>query len=80
MKFFRTEDTVSFHLGAILELTEEQAQVRMMGKNLKHMGGRKYEVVKPIQFKKGETIGIEGEIPKALVPKFKEIDRKKDLK
>jgi hypothetical protein len=77
MKFFRAEDTVSFHLGAILELTDEQAKVRMMGKTLRHISGKRYEVVKPIQFKRGEVIGIEGEIPKAMAPKFNAIDEKK---
>lgn len=48
----------------ILLLTKEQAMPR--AHNLKEIGKGRYEVVKPVEFKIGETIGYEGDLPKGM--------------
>lgn len=48
----------------VLVLTQKQASRR--GHNLKALGKNRYEIVNPVEFKAGEVIGYEGEIPKAL--------------
>ena len=74
MKFFRTEDAVSFHYGAILGLTEKQAKPRIQVKSLEVLGDGKFKVTGDVQFKIGELIGLEDkDIPKAYLPKLSEI-------
>ena len=52
---------VNLHTG-IVELTQKQYQSRQHC--LKSLGDNKYEILKPIQFKKGETFGYDGELAK----------------
>lgn len=71
MKFFRTEDVISFHYGAILGLNEKQSKPRILTKNLKDLMDGKFEVIGEIQFKKGEIIGLEEkDIGKAFLSKL----------
>ncbi len=59
-------------VGRKLQLTKEQAAARMPSeslKDLKEPGGGIYEVMKPVEFKAGEVIGVEfAEVPKADYP------------
>ncbi len=48
----------------IVELTEKQYSSRQH--NLKKLGGNKYDILKPVQFKRGEVFGYEGEMGKSL--------------
>jgi hypothetical protein len=78
MKFFKTEDAISFHYGAILGLNEKQAKPRIQIKTLKPVGEGKFEVTGDVQFKAGEVIGLEEkDIPKAYIPKLTEISKAK---
>lgn len=52
------------HTGALLELTPEQAAPRE--RDLRALGGGVYEVQTRVQFKAGETLGVDGIVPKAL--------------
>lgn len=80
MKFFRTEDAVSFHYGAILGLTDKQAVPRIQIKNLKALGDGRFEVTGDVQFKMGEIIGLEEkDIPKGLAGKFSLIEKEETL-
>ena len=48
----------------VLVLTKDQSSPRMH--NLKAVGKDRFEIVKPVEFKAGEVIGYEGELPKSL--------------
>ena len=48
----------------ILALSEAQAAVRRRG--LQPLGGGRFKVTAPLEFKAGETIGFDGEAPKVL--------------
>lgn len=56
--------TVSFAAGHRLALSEGQAKARRHA--LKKVGNGVYTTTAEVQFKAGETIGVEGELPKAL--------------
>lgn len=55
---------LSLHAGALLELTPEQAAPRV--RELRAVGEGVYEVQTSVQFKAGETLGVDGIVPKAL--------------
>lgn len=59
-----TERFINIHAG-ILVLDPSQADPRMYG--LTALGGNRYDVTRPVQFKRGEVFELEGELPKALV-------------
>ena len=63
MKYTITSVPVRLHSG-VLELTKDQAHARRH--NLKSLGKNRFEIVNPVEFKVGEVIGYEGDIPKAL--------------
>jgi len=48
----------------VIELTEAQAQPRLH--NLKALGGGKFEVLRPVEFKRGETFGYADRLPKSM--------------
>ena len=62
MNRFRTLNMLSIGAGTVLKLSVEQAVQR--AHNLKDLGGGRYEALVVVQFKRGETIGIEGDLPK----------------
>lgn len=63
---------VSFAPGFILGLTERQAQPRLQ--SLRKLDGNLYSVISPVEFKRGEVIGIpDGNVPKALVNALGEV-------
>jgi len=56
---------ISARLAAgVLRLTPAQSAPRLH--NLKALGRGRFEIVSPVEFKRGEIIGYEGELPKAL--------------
>lgn len=62
-KYTVTAASARLHQG-VLELTKEQAASRLH--NLKPKGKGLYEIVNPVEFKRGEVIGYDGDLPKAL--------------
>lgn len=48
----------------VLELTKEQASPRLH--HLKPIGEGRFEVLHPVEFKAGEEIGFDGELPKSM--------------
>lgn len=78
MKMYRTETAISFHHGTILELAEKQSKPRLMVGQIRALKEKgKFEVVTSVEFKAGEMIGIEQEIPKGLAPKLKSLSEEK---
>jgi hypothetical protein len=65
MKTAQVISPVAFGPGVRLSLQEGQAARRPQA--LKKLGNGLYEVTAEVQFKAGETIGIEGDVPKALL-------------
>lgn len=60
---YRTLGTLNIGAGTVLKLTPAQAAPR--AHNLKDLGGGQYEALVVLQFKTGETLGVEGSLPKA---------------
>lgn len=65
MKTAQVISPVAFGPGVRLSLKEGQAARRPPA--LKKLSNGLYEVTAEVQFKAGETIGIEGDVPKALL-------------
>jgi hypothetical protein len=63
MKYTVTSAPARIHTG-VLVLNKEQARRRRH--NLKSLGKDRYEIVNPVEFKAGEVIGYEGDLPKAM--------------
>lgn len=63
MTKYQIVQIATLHSG-VLELTDAQYARRKHA--LKQIGKSKYEITKPVQFKVGETIGYEGDLPKAM--------------
>lgn len=72
MRYVITGRAAAIHSG-VLELTKEQARRRLH--NLKDLGRGRYEVVKPVEFKHGEEIGYDGDIPKAMGDLLEPVDK-----
>jgi hypothetical protein len=71
-----TGSLVTFGLGAELKLSENQAEARIS--SLKKKKKDIYEVIHPVQFKRGERIGIASDnISKAMLENLKNISDKK---
>lgn len=77
-QYIVTDTCVNFGIGTILELTERQYEKRKQA--LKKLFGNKYEVLLPVQFKRGEVVGIEGEPDKYLQAKLNPCEVKKEKK
>lgn len=56
---------MNFGPGSILELDEKQAKARIH--NLKKVKSGIYKVVRVVQFKNGEEVGFDGDIPKTHI-------------
>jgi hypothetical protein len=63
MKFIVTARSARINTGVLL-LTKEQAEAR--SHNLNHLGKNRYEIINTVEFKNGEEIGYEGDLPKTL--------------
>jgi len=63
MKYTIAIRAARLHSGVVL-LTEAQAKPR--AHNLTSLGKNRYEIIKPVEFKLGEEIGYEGDLPKAM--------------
>jgi hypothetical protein len=63
MKYTVTAPAARFAAG-VLSLTGEQAARRKHA--LRHLKDDRYEITAPVEFKAGEVIGYDGDMPKAL--------------
>lgn len=52
----------------LLELTDEQSRTRLP--KLKALSKTRFEIVQAVEFKRGETIGYEGDLPKSLADRM----------
>lgn len=64
MKNIEALETVQFGPGTCLKLSKEQAVPR--ARLLKHIEDGVYETLDNVQFKRGETFGFDGVLPKSL--------------
>jgi len=64
MKQIETTSVVSFGPGAVMALSNEQAEPRL--RVLKMIEPGVYEALAIVQMKKGERFGFDGEIPKTM--------------
>lgn len=64
MDKFQIVATATFGAGARLGLSKEQAAARVH--SLREVARGVYVAQQPVQFKAGEVIGLDGEIPKSL--------------
>lgn len=62
----------------MVELTNKQYVSRQH--NLRELGGNRYEILKSIQFKKGETFGYDGELSKVFEKEIVPCEVKKEKK
>lgn len=66
MKNYEVIATVAgFNSGQVLRLTAKQAAPRLH--NLRQLNGDHYEVVNRVEFKRGEVVGVAGDVSKALL-------------
>jgi len=76
MKYTVTSASARLASG-VLGLTKEQARARRH--NLKDLGKGRYEILHPVEFKAGEVIAYEGDLPKAMAAvMIDEAEAKKD--
>ena len=80
MKIYEvTSGFVTFGIGIELQLSEAQAESRMSSLQVRRKGI--YGVTTPVQFKRGERLGIyEAFLTKSLLGNLKEIDKKSESK
>lgn len=64
MNKYITSHPVTLGVGTVLGLTDAQAHARRHA--LKKIGTGRYEATAPVNFKSGEAIAVEGELPKNL--------------
>jgi hypothetical protein len=67
MKYEIVNQAASIASGIVV-LSAAQAKHRLQ--NLKDLGKDRYEIVNPVQFKIGEVIGYEGDLPKNMAADF----------
>lgn len=75
MKTYEVKNGVStFGVGMVLDLTQEQADVRQDSLTLK---GKYYVVNSPVSFKQGEKVGVvAGGVSKKLLESLKDLEKK----
>jgi hypothetical protein len=74
MKKFSISKAVTFTEGTVLGLTPEQAAPRAHA--LRELEEGVFVVEQPVQFKIGEVIGYEGELPRAIATALEDADAK----
>lgn len=62
MNLYRAKQLVEVDAGSMLQLTDQQAKRR--APKIQRIEGGGYRALVPVQFKAGETFGLEGELPK----------------
>ena len=70
---YRATSAVIFGAGAVLGLSEDQAAAR--GVALAPLGKGLYSVRHPVQFKAGEELAVDGELPKALADNLETVTK-----
>jgi membrane protein involved in colicin uptake len=64
MQKYIVTEKVAVIVQGVLHLTDEQVKHRE--RNLKKLGKGRYELTGAVQFKRGEEIGYEGDLPKSI--------------
>lgn len=64
MKKYQVTGKVVTISSGVVKLSKDQADPRMF--NLKALGKEKYQVIKPLHFKRGEMLGFDGDLPKSI--------------
>lgn len=59
----------------VIAITAAQAEHRK--NNLHKLGNNRYEIRSPVEFKAGEVVGYEGDLPKVLATAMDEADTRK---
>lgn len=81
MKRYRTREAITFAPGARLELAPEQSAPRAAIGALKPVSDKKGETVftveRPVEFKAGEVIGTDDDMPRAMTDRLLEETRAK---
>ena len=72
MVIYTTTEPVTL-TGGILELDADQARRRTL--NLRKLDGGRFEIVKPVNFKAGETFGFDGIVPRAIAKVMIDLDK-----
>lgn len=71
MQIYKVTHTVILDIGTIVKLSENQLRARTP--SLKKKRGGVYEVIEPVQFKKGEEVTIvSGNVSKAVLKNLRE--------
>lgn len=65
-------------MAGVLTLSDEQSAPRSHA--LKPLGKNRFEIINPVEFKAGEEIGYEGDLPKALADKMIDADKTESRK
>lgn len=76
-KYVVTAVKAAFNAGTVLGLTEKQAASRLH--NLERIKSGVYRVLKPVEFKRGEEIGLQGEAQKIFFTVISEPESAKAL-
>jgi hypothetical protein len=79
MKKYTTQSLVTLPAGVRLELSKPQAQAREYALLRLGKTGHVYLTTAPVQFKAGEVIGCENDVPKALAALVEAAPVKKDV-
>lgn len=79
MKKYTTQSLVTLPAGVRLELSKPQALAREYALHRLGKTGNLYLTIAPVQFKAGEVIGCESDVPKALAALVEAAPVKKDV-
>ena len=72
MIIYTTTEPVTL-TGGILELDADQVRRRSL--HIKKLEDGRFEIVKPVNFKAGETFGFDGDVPKAISKSMVDLDK-----
>lgn len=72
MNIYTTTEPVTL-TGGILELDADQARRRLH--NLRKLDDGRFEIVRAVNFKAGETFGFDGDVPKAVAKSMIDLDK-----
>lgn len=79
MQKYKVTARVAVIPSGVIAISAEQSGPRRH--NLRDLGGGRFEVQKPVEFKAGEVIGYEGDLPKAMADNLEEmVEAKKRAK
>ncbi|MGE0289677.1 MAG: hypothetical protein AB7I42_25695 [Bradyrhizobium sp.] len=78
MQKYKVTARVAVIPSGVIAISAEQSGPRRH--NLKAQGGDRWEILRPVEFKAGEVIGYEGELPKAMADNLELVEAQKRAK